>query len=140
MSRLSLKLENGDTRYEPGAQLIATADWELDRPAEEIELRLSWYTRGKGGTDSGVVQAVSFDNPEAQGQKRLGIQLPDSPYSFSGKLISLVWMLELEAIPSGESDRVEITLAPGGQEIVLGTTEKSESDADDDDDLEEPQQ
>jgi len=125
VSHVSLQLDNDVTNYEPGAQLIATAAWELDKPATSIELRLMWYTRGKGGTDSDVVQEVSFDNPEASGQKRLGIQLPDSPYSFSGRLISLMWALELRALPSGETDRVEIVLAPGGQEILLGNAPPS---------------
>ena len=119
LSRLSLHLEDGTTSYPPGAQLIATAQWELDRPVDSIKLRLLWYTRGKGESDSDVVQEITFDNPGSQGQKRLGIQLPDSPYSFSGKLISLIWVLELEAIPSGDTERVEIILAPDGKEIVL---------------------
>lgn len=140
MSHLSLQLENGVTSYEPGAQVIATAEWELDQPAKSIVLKLLWYTQGKGGTDSGVVQEVSFDNPEARGQKRMGIQLPDSPYSFSGKLISLMWALELKALPFGETDRIEIVLAPGGQEIILGNVERSDAaDFDGDDDEEDEQ-
>ena len=119
MGRVSLQLEGGSREYEPGAQVIAIADWEFETPEESIELRLYWKTRGKGDMDTNVVQEVSFDKPEPRGQKRLGIQLPDSPYSFSGKLVSLIWTLELEAFPSEESDIVEFTLAPGGKEIML---------------------
>jgi len=142
MGRVSLALENNISCYEPGAQLIATADWDLDKPANEIVLRLQWQTSGKGDTDSSIVQEVSFDNPEPRGQKRLGIQLPDSPYSFSGSLVSLIWTIELVVLPSGETDRVDITLAPGGQEILLGGAEKSAAPMndhdDDDDDYDEP--
>jgi len=138
VSHITLQLDGDKTCYEPGAQVIATADWDLDQPATAVELRLMWQTSGKGDTDSSVVQEVSFDNPEQRGQKRLGIQLPDSPYSFSGKLVSLMWQIELEAVPSGETDRVYITLAPGGEEILLssdGSVSKDRhQDIDDDDD------
>lgn len=46
-------------------------------------------------------------------------QLPEAPYSFSGKLISLAWALELIAYPSKEVVRREIVLAPGGSEVRL---------------------
>jgi hypothetical protein len=46
-------------------------------------------------------------------------RLPESPYSFSGKLISLTWALELVAEPSKELARQEITLAPGGEAVRL---------------------
>ena len=125
---LTLRLDNDVTKFEPGAQVIATAEWQLDRPAKAIELRLLWFTRGKGDSDEDVVREVTFDDPGSSGQKRLGIQLPDSPYSFSGKLVSLMWALELETLPAGETERLEITVAPGGHEIVLGMSDNSADD------------
>ena len=49
--------------------------------------------------------------------------LPAGPYSFSGRLISLIWALELVAEPGNHVARVEITLGPDGQEVVLATGE-----------------
>jgi hypothetical protein len=46
--------------------------------------------------------------------------LPLAPYSFSGKLISLIWGLELVLEPSQETARFEFTLSPTGEEIMLG--------------------
>jgi hypothetical protein len=46
--------------------------------------------------------------------------LPEGPYSFSGKLISLIWALELACSPGSETVRREITVSPTGHEIVLG--------------------
>src|ERR1043166_4380135 len=55
----------------------------------------------------------------AQPPRAVGLRLPESPYSFSGKLISLVWALELVAEPSKEVIRREFVLAPGGEEVRL---------------------
>src|SRR5262245_14888425 len=104
---LRVTLENNDTQFEPGAQLVVTAEWELETEQREVDLRLIWFTRGKGTTDVAIVQRLAFENPPLRDSKRLGIQLPEAPYSFSGLLISLVWALELVAEPSGETSRLE---------------------------------
>jgi hypothetical protein len=48
-------------------------------------------------------------------------KLPDSPYSFSGKLVSLAWAIEAVAQPGERSARAEIVIAPGGKEVRLET-------------------
>ena len=45
--------------------------------------------------------------------------MPESPYSFSGKLVSLLWALELVAEPSGDTERKDISITPTGTEISL---------------------
>ena len=92
---------------------------ELDEPPEAVKLRLVWSTRGKGESNLGVAETVRFENPTASESRRCTLQLPNAPYSFSGKLISLIWSIELEAEPSEESVQTEITIAPGGVEVVL---------------------
>jgi hypothetical protein len=47
------------------------------------------------------------------------VRLPETPYSFSGRLISLLWALELVAPPSKTVGRQELVVAPGGQEVRL---------------------
>jgi hypothetical protein len=119
MSTLTLETENGVSAFAPGAQAVVIAAWRLDKPAEYIELHLMWSTQGKGDSDASLVHSLRFDAPLPEDTKRLGIQLPDAPYSFSGKLVSLVWSLELVAHPSEESARLELVIAPAGKEILL---------------------
>jgi len=64
---------------------------------------------------------MRFDEPGAYGAKDFSFTLPESPYSFSGKLISLIWAIELTCSAGSETLRREITLSPTGQEIVLGS-------------------
>lgn len=121
MSELRIALKQDRVTFQPGDDLIGAAYWKLDSPARAIEVRLFWFTRGKGTEDAGVVHTVRFDAPKPEEARPFRFQLPASPYSFSGKLISLIWALELVTEPAKEVQRLEITIAPGGQEVLLDT-------------------
>lgn len=99
--------------------MVVNASWELDDDQELVELRMFWYTRGKGDTDMHIVETLPFARPQRRDSVRLGIQLPSAPYSFSGKLISLIWALELVAEPSHDASRLEFVMAPDEREILL---------------------
>lgn len=116
-----MKIEIRDDRrqFRPGDQLEGSAKWLLSLPPESVELRLFWYTRGKGTQDAEVVETVRFDPPHQEDSRTFSLKLPQAPYSFSGKLISLVWALELLAKPNDETERVEIVVSPAGDEILL---------------------
>lgn len=118
-SYLTLALLDGVTAFEPGAKLEGTAVWQLAAAPERLEVRLFWYTAGKGTRDVGVVETAAL-TPAAQGQEDFHFQLPRGPYSFSGTLVSILWALELVAEPSGKSTRQEIVVAPGGREVRVG--------------------
>ncbi len=117
----TIKIDTRDSvrNFEPGERVAVTCAWQLDETPREVEVRLVWYTSGKGDRDVSVVQAHPLEAPQAMDMRQLEITLPEGPYSFSGKLISLLWALELVAEPSGESHRIDITVAPGGSEVLL---------------------
>jgi hypothetical protein len=119
MERLAIEIQNGANAFLPGEVVEGTVSWQLDQPAVTVELRLFWYTQGKGDQDVGVVFAVPFANPGLQGSRAFRISLPDGPFSFSGKLISLVWALELVAEPGPRASRTEITVSPTRMEILI---------------------
>lgn len=116
---LELETRDGANAFLPGETVEGTASWHLDPPAETVELRLLWYTQGKGDQDVGVVTTLPFPEPAAKDRRSFSLQLPDGPYSFSGKLISLTWALELVAEPGSRASRVEITVSPTRREILL---------------------
>lgn len=119
MSQLKIGIRDDRTAFRPGEELVGAAGWELAQAPKAIEVRLLWFTRGKGTEDAGVVETVRFEQPQATEARPFQLQLPLAPYSFSGKLISLLWAVELVVLPSKESARVEFVLAPEGQEIRL---------------------
>jgi hypothetical protein len=107
--------------YAPGETLTGTDSWQLDAPATGVEVRLFWYTRGKGTTDVQVVKAQHFDSAGTTGKRPFRWVLPEEPYSFSGKLISLVWAVEAVVQPGDRSQRLELVVGPAGREVMLGT-------------------
>lgn len=121
MEPLQIHLRDDKTTYAPGETVEGTIQWNLEANPHSLELALFWYTAGKGTRDVGVVNSLKFDAPGALGQKDFAFDLADGPYSFSGKLISLIWAIELTCLPGGESVRREFVLSPTGHEILLGT-------------------
>lgn len=119
MSRLSIETSGGSTTFDPGAEIDVFLEWDLEEEPEAVELRLVWNTSGKGDTDLEVARTERFEWPSRSGSRRTTVTLPREPYSFSGKLISLIWALELIALPGEASTRREITIAPGGREVRM---------------------
>lgn len=119
MSNLHIALTGNRTSYTPGTEITGQATWELAAPPKALELRLFWFTRGKGTTDVQVVETLRFDAPRPADRRDFRFRLPATPYSFSGKLISLVWALEFVTLPGDQTVRTEFTLSPTGQELLL---------------------
>ena len=107
------------TEFRPGEEISGAVGWQLTQPPKSVEVRLFWYTRGKGTEDVSVVDTVRFDNPKQEEARPFSFTAPAGPYSFSGKLISLIWALELVTEPGNESARLDLTISPTGKEVVL---------------------
>lgn len=119
MSELKIELSEERETFEPGEEVSGEVSWTLDKPVHGLELRLFWFTKGKGTEDAGVVQTQKFEGALRQETRSFRFHLPEAPYSFSGKLITLVWALELIAFPSKDMIRHELIMAPEGKEVRL---------------------
>jgi hypothetical protein len=116
-NELSLSPTDGRQNRRPGETVEFSALWALQKQPASIEARLFWFTRGKGTEDVEVVAKSEAPAPAIAGEHVFRFTLPAGPYSFSGKLISLLWAVELVA--GNESARSEFVLAPEGREIAL---------------------
>jgi hypothetical protein len=121
MSELKILLPDNSTAFEPGEEATGSASWELEKPPRDLELRLFWFTRGRGIEDAGLAETLRFEQPQLRETRPFRFRLPQMPYSFEGQLISLVWALELIVEPSKEVTRCEIVVAPGRQPVRLGS-------------------
>jgi hypothetical protein len=119
MNELRILLQDEQKNFRVGETVEGVAGWRLEKPPTSVELRLFWFTRGKGTEDVGVVSQIRFDAPQQEEGRKFSFTLPEEPWSFSGQLISLIWALELVAEPGGRNARVELVLSPTGQEILL---------------------
>lgn len=119
MSWIQVETEGGASSFRPGEAIGGTVRWQLEEAPEEVEVRLLWYTEGKGDGDLEVVQSMAFTSPGKDDRRSFRFRAPEGPFSFSGKLISLVWAVEAVAQPGDWSGRTLIAVSPTGEEILL---------------------
>lgn len=124
---IRLGLRDNQTSFSPGDNIAGAALWEFPKEQKDIEVRLVWCTRGKGTEDGTTVAVEKLDATKVAETGTFSFTAPDAPYSFNGTLIAVIWAVELVAEPSGEFERIEITIAPGGKEIVLPRIEQPKS-------------
>ena len=120
--QIHIEFDNDQRAYQPGGVVDGTVRWQLDETPERLELFLFWHTSGKGTNDVSVIDSRVYENVLVSDEQRFSFTLPQGPYSFSGKLITLQWSLELTVIPKGITVRKIITLSPSGSEITLKET------------------
>lgn len=117
---IKIQLDNQQAAFIPGDTIEGSVSWEnLRVNTEEIDIRLIWYTTGKGDRDCEIIANQLVTSPEIMGKTRFRFVAPKRPYSFSGKLVSLVWAVEVVNIPDLEAEQVEFVVSNSGTEIVL---------------------
>ena len=84
-------------------ELVASATasfqvrWDLSEAPDTIEAHLIWRTEGKGDTDSERLSCGQLDALRPQGCETLTVFVPEGPFTYHGKLLSILWTLELTA-------------------------------------------
>lgn len=116
---LDLTFDEGGPGYEPGGRVSGSASWTAERAPESVEVRLFWYTKGKGDQDLSVVETIVFDSPPATDRRPFSFRLPAAPPSFKGELVELVWAIEVVALPSEEAALRHLVVGPGGRGLLL---------------------
>lgn len=119
MNELRIEVDGDRRWFLPGETLSGRAVWRLEDDTETVELRLFWYTSGKGTEDVAIIDSVRTEAAETAGERNFNFPLPQGPYSFSGSLITLTWALELIALPLGTTERIDLVIAPSPVEVRL---------------------
>jgi hypothetical protein len=103
MSNLEIQIVENKANFKPGGEIRGSVLWSFDNAPVPLELSLFWSTEGKGTQDIGVVETISIETPGASGQKEFTFTAPACPYSFSGKLISIIWAMKLATTKGNDS-------------------------------------
>ena len=117
MTLLTLQLEK--TNFLPLENLKGKFSYEQLPQNETLLLSLYWFTEGRGDQDIHAPLTVEYLPKETMGERDFSIQLPPAPHSFSGKLITLQWILELKSMTTDFSIQKNITISHTTQEIAL---------------------
>lgn len=108
-----ITLQVREKNLRPFGTVEGRVEWRLDAPPQDLELRLCWFTRGRGTEEARTVAALALGD-QASGGRDFSFELPGEPWSFDGKLISLSWGLEVVAKRVGGLALEELVVAPDG--------------------------
>lgn len=120
MKSSGITLNQVKKQFAPFERIEGRVTWNLDQVPKHLEIRLFWFTDGKGNEEFGVIDILRLQTIQ-QGEAEFSFDLPEGPYSFSGNLITLIWGLELVANPGGSLSLETFVLSPMRQELRLGT-------------------
>jgi hypothetical protein len=117
MNTCRISLDDGRSAYRPGETISGVVEWNGETAPGQLELRLFWYTQGKGTQDVGVAATQGIDTHGPDVRRPFRLVAPAHPPSLSGKLVSVCWAIEL--IGGDEVLRQELVIGPGAREVVL---------------------
>ena len=124
---IRLGLRDNRTSYRPGEDVEGAVLWDGAEQPKLAEVRLLWFTRGKGTEDVEVVATETFAAPEPGDTRTFKLRLPEAPYSFNGKLIALIWAVEFVLEPGNHAERIELVMAPHGREVSLAAVQPDDA-------------
>jgi hypothetical protein len=114
-----IAIEMEQKTFEPGSEMSGNVRWSGLEDCDRLDIRLIWYTSGKGDQDFDIANKTAAVRPADSGEQAFSFPAPTHPHSFSGTLISLTWAIEVVQFPGQDAERCDIVIAPGGREIVL---------------------
>jgi len=113
---ITFSVERKDLR--PFETVSGRVEWRLDEVPKDLELRLCWFTRGRGTEESETVEVLPLGDA-ASGGREFSFVLPGEPWSVDGPLISVVWALEVVARKLGGLGLEELVVSPGRKACKL---------------------
>ena len=118
---ISINLDRGEEpQFLPGDKISGNVEWvELSEDSDKLEVRLIWFTVGKGDRDAHFVDVKEVADPANNGQTNFEFIAPHRPNSFSGKLIAIQWAIEVIVFPQRDAEQANLSIQPAAGEIVL---------------------
>ena len=113
---ITITIERKDLR--PFETVTGRVEWRLDVVPKDLELRLCWFTRGRGTEESETVESMSLGDM-ANGAREFSFVLPGEPWSLDGTLIGIAWALEVVAKKQGGLALEELVVSPDRKERKL---------------------
>lgn len=115
---INIQLDNAESIYRPGDTISGSVEWS-EEAGDSLEVRLIWFTRGKGDRDFELVAAQTVTSFGSSGSERFQFPAPHRPQSFAGKLILLQWAIEAIVFPNQNSKLQNLTISSTGKEIEI---------------------
>ncbi|MCW1922375.1 hypothetical protein OKA05_07405 [Luteolibacter arcticus] len=118
----TITIERRDLR--PHETVTGRVAWALEKEPRELELRLCWFTRGRGTEEARTIEVLPLGDT-LRGERAFSFRLPAEPWSVNGTLVQIVWALEVVAKKTGSLGVEEFVVAPQRSEITLHEIESA---------------
>ncbi len=105
--------------FAPGEGVELIVEWENKLPSEHISLYLKWKTSGRGIKNTGITDCFEIKSSDVYGVQEIFMNMPLAPWSFSGELVSLTWVIEVSLAYSMVSEELPFVLGPDRTEVHL---------------------
>lgn len=104
---IDLRLTEAQVRL--GHTITGSATWHTDKAPERVAARVGWLTEGRGDRDDEYFGEASLDvgDSEFGTPDRFDFTLqipPDGPPSYDGKILRIVWVVEVRLYLSWAKD------------------------------------
>lgn len=118
MPKLTVEINNNQTKFVPGESIDGIAGWDFGGDAPKwVEVRLYWHTLGKGDEDIVIADSMKFETPRAVDAQVFGFTAPSGPFSYEGRLIEIAWGIEVVAHRTKATAQLPLTLSTTGEPI-----------------------
>ena len=119
MTPIAMQLLDERSAYQPGERVRVHVSWSLSEQPRDIRANLFWFTQGKGTTDTVVVESLTAPVVNLVGEWSFEFSLPAAgPFSYSGRLLSVCWAIEVIAEKRCGFARQDLIVSPTGAPIV----------------------
>lgn len=119
MNNIALILRDQQTAYKPGSRLSGEVQWNIELNSATIVVSVFYQTEGIGSEDATTILTQTIEACSTTGSQNFAFTLPSSPYSFSGKLITLRWAIGAEIKALKTLTIIPIIISPTDSEINL---------------------
>lgn len=102
-----------------GSTISGVVKWQSIEQSEPLELRLSWHTEGRGTMDRKIIYQQALPIVTHLQSHRFSIKAPEGPYSFTGRLIELIWTISCVSKKGKVLDSTQLYLSRDGRAVEL---------------------
>ena len=106
-------------RLAPGETMVFTLARDSSAKAGPLTVQLGWFTEGRGTRDAAIAWSEEIPGLAPGTDQTFEVVLPETPWSFSGKLVSISWRLEVLDAKRQPLVAISLLIAPGGQLVTL---------------------
>ena len=103
----------------PGDRITVQVDWDHVARSTAIDVRLCWLLATPAQQRVIVNARESEPYPFTRGSRAFTFTLPQTPCTIHGRLMRILWLVEVVLLPTRHCVRLGFVVSPDGEAVVL---------------------